>query len=50
MSRLLLRMLSRDDRIIADTSREAGHPFLDENFIGTLLSVLLLLIANLPDS
>ncbi|CAK0764618.1 hypothetical protein CVIRNUC_003176 [Coccomyxa viridis] len=47
MSRLWRRNLGRDDRIIADTGREARHPFLDEQFIETLLGLPLPLIADL---
>ena len=47
MSRLWRRNLGRDDRIIADTGREARHPFLDEQFIETLLGMPLPLIADL---
>ena len=47
MSRLWRRNLGRDDRIIADTGREARHPFLDEQFIETLLGLPLPLVADL---
>ena len=47
MGRLWRRNLGRDDRIIADTSREARHPFLDEDLIEALLSIPLPLIADL---
>ncbi|KAL0019585.1 hypothetical protein WJX79_003455 [Trebouxia sp. C0005] len=37
MQRLWQRNLGRDDRLVADTSREARHPFLDENYIHTVI-------------
>lgn len=33
MQRLWKRNLGRDDRVIADLSRESRHPFLDENLL-----------------
>lgn len=50
MQRLWQRNLGRDDRLVADTSREARHPFLDEEYIQAVLNIPLWLIANLADA
>ena len=47
VSRLWLRNLGRDDRIVADCSREARHPFLDEGLLGAVASVPLRSVADL---
>jgi hypothetical protein len=47
MSRLWSRNLGRDDRIVADSSREARHPFLDEALLETVAHVPLELVADL---
>ncbi|KAL0044306.1 hypothetical protein WJX82_010374 [Trebouxia sp. C0006] len=39
MQRLWQRNLGRDDRLVADTSREARHPFLDEDYIHALIVI-----------
>ncbi|KAL0031491.1 hypothetical protein WJX77_003165 [Trebouxia sp. C0004] len=49
MQRLWQRNLGRDDRLVADTSREARHPFLDEDYIHAVLQLPLWLVANLKD-
>jgi asparagine synthetase B (glutamine-hydrolysing) len=36
MRRLWLRNLGRDDRLVADASREARHPFLDEELLAAV--------------
>lgn len=39
MSRLWIRNLGRDDRVVASTGREARHPFLDEDFVACICSL-----------
>lgn len=39
MTRLWRRNCGRDDRLVADTSREARHPFLDEDFMNSVLQL-----------
>jgi asparagine synthetase B (glutamine-hydrolysing) len=46
-TRLWLRNLGRDDRVISDSSREARHPFLDEEFMRILNETPLGAICNL---
>lgn len=50
MQRLWQRNLGRDDRLVADTSREARHPFLDEEYIHTVLHLPLWQIADLTQA
>ena len=45
--RLWLRNLGRDDRVISDWSREARHPYLDENVMAALAATPLHLICDL---
>jgi asparagine synthetase B (glutamine-hydrolysing) len=45
--RLWKRNLGRDDRIVSDSSREARHPYLDEQFIELISSLRLDDICNL---
>ncbi|KAK6133906.1 hypothetical protein DH2020_032367 [Rehmannia glutinosa] len=47
MQRIWKRNLGRDDRCIADNSKEARFPFLDEDVIRTLLDIPLWEIADL---
>lgn len=48
MGRLWKRNLGRDDRIVADVSREARHPFLDEDVLRTVAALPLWLVCR-PD-
>ena len=45
--RLWERNLGRDDRLVADTSREARHPFLDEELVAWLAQAPLARVADL---
>jgi asparagine synthetase B (glutamine-hydrolysing) len=47
MQRLWLRNLGRDDRLIADCSRESRHPFLDEALLATVAAQPLTEVADL---
>ncbi|MEW5303034.1 MAG: hypothetical protein WDW36_005766 [Sanguina aurantia] len=47
VQRMWLRNLGRDDRLVADQSREARHPFLDEDVMSMLLSFPLGVVADL---
>ena len=45
--RLWSRNLGRDDRLVADTAREARHPFLDEELVAWLAQSQLAQLADL---
>jgi asparagine synthetase B (glutamine-hydrolysing) len=47
MRRLWERNLGRDDRLVADTAREARHPFLDEDLVAWLAQTPLEVLADL---
>lgn len=47
MSRLWLRNMGRDDRLVADTGREARHPFLDEHLVACLIKTPLAAVTDL---
>eukprot|EP00884_Botryococcus_braunii_P013351 jgi/Botrbrau1/22016/Bobra.0024s0030.1 len=47
MSRLWLRNMGRDDRLVADTGREARHPYLDEHLVCSLTGMPLAALADL---
>eukprot|EP00798_Chlamydomonas_sp_ICE-L_P007898 gene7898-1109_t len=47
VKRMWLRNCGRDDRLVADWGREARHPFLDESFMTTVLTLPLWLVADL---
>ena len=44
MGRLWRRNLGRDDRLVADLSREARHPFLDEDLLCAVAALPLWLV------
>lgn len=47
MHRLWLRNLGRDDRLVADCSRESRHPFLDEALLEAVAAIPLAAVADL---
>eukprot|EP00892_Ulva_mutabilis_P012564 jgi/Ulvmu1/9680/UM055_0018.1 len=49
MARIWRRNLGRDDRLVADLSREARHPFLDEDLLCALGALPLWLVCR-PDA